>query len=206
MMDEIGLARMKFGKVKYGVRYIDNQDLYNLLRSYFPEFPLMRVRKLNLSLIEHSLAINKIRAVFTQTARIQIMNWWSEEYIRALPEERREGIPYRKNPDAIFWRKRKDGTQQKIFLEYERSLKNKNRYESIFQFYAAREDTKNKNVFYICEDEFIREKLKAIEKEFADKEKIKSTGRYFQFITLKDFNREMGPNNTPTKGEAHEGI
>ncbi len=158
---------------------------------------------MNLALIEHSLNMNHIQFIFTQTNKIKIIQWWSEEYIRAMPEEQRGWIIQKKVPDAIFWRLRKDGTKQKIFLECERSLKNKNRYEDIFQFYAKRHDVQKKNVIYICKDEFIRDKLNVIEKELAKSGKIESAGRYFQFITLSDFYKEMEINK-PKKGATHE--
>ncbi|HOY09017.1 MAG TPA: hypothetical protein PLB05_02950 [Candidatus Omnitrophota bacterium] len=189
-MTQVGITHQKFGSVKHGLWFIDKPELFALLRRYYRDIPKFKVRGMRLLLkVPHSLGVNHIRIGFEKSSKIKVVDWWSEEYIRALPPGKRDGITAHKIPDAIFWHQRKDGTHSKFFLEYERSLKAPHRYGKIFQFYDKRVDVKNKNVIYVCETEFVRDKLIAIEQALAKGGKIKGTGLNFTFITLDEFNR-----------------
>ena len=109
-----------------------------------------------------------------------------------------------KIPDAIFWRKRKDGNQQKFFLELERSLKSKDRYEEILSTYANREDVEGKNVVYICKDESIKNELMTVEESLVKRGKIEGVNLYFQFITLEDFYKSYPVPNLLQGDDHHE--
>ena len=189
-MPQMRITHQKFGSLKYGLWFIEKQELFAVLREYYRDIPKFKVRGMRLLLkVPHSLGVNHIRIVFEKSSKINVTDWWSEEYIRALPPGKRDGITAHKIPDAIFWHQRKDGTYKKFFLEYERSLKAPQRYGKIFRFYDKRSDVNNKNVIYICETEFIRDKLITIEKVLAKGGKIKGKGLNFTFITLDEFNK-----------------
>ena len=183
-MHELGIAHMKYREIPNGIWYIDDPKLYETLKSYFPALPPFEVRPVILHHVDHSLELNRIRTAFTKNNLVTIDEWWSENHIRALPES---GFASGKIPDAIFWRRRKDGTHQKLFLECERTFKSKERYEDIFRAYAKREDVKDRNVLYLCQTPTIREDLQAIEQKLADTGKLEGAGLYFQFVTLESF-------------------
>lgn len=198
-LHKLKIGHAKFGNIKHGVWYIDRQELFDLLITYFPNLPSFEVKPLLLYLIPHNLEINRIRIALEKNSHIAIDQWWSERFIRALPSPLGEGIANSKIPDAIFWRRRTDGTKQKFFLEYERTLKNKDRYEEIFRSYVRRHDVENKNVIYICENDFIREELTQVEVKLAKAGKLGGTGLYFQFVTLENFYKAYS--NNPIKEE-----
>ncbi|MCA9406741.1 MAG: hypothetical protein KC684_09395 [Candidatus Omnitrophica bacterium] len=185
-----GVTQQRYGGIRFGIWFIAEKDLFERLRVYYPDIPRFKVRgeKL-LSKVPHSLKINKLRTILEKADKINVVDWWSEEYIRSLPVHKKDGLTTHKVPDAIFWRQRKDGSRQKYFLEYERSLKAPGRYGKIFQFYAKRKDVKDRNVVYICETEQIRDKLVKIENELVKGGKLKATDLYFSFIALEEFNR-----------------
>ena len=195
-LHDCGLAHTKYGEIKHGLWYIQNPKLFNeIKRYYFPYIPSFYVRKLHLHLVDHALELNRIRTTLEQTNRIMLDQWWSEGYIRALPASLgSDGVA--KIPDAIFYRRRTDGSKQIFFLEYERTLKNKERYRDIFRFYAKRKDVKNKNVIYLRQDEFIKEQLEEVEARFAKTSELDGAGLYFQFIALDDFYKTYSTNNT----------
>jgi hypothetical protein len=199
-LHQLKIAHTKFGNIKHGVWYIDKPELFDLLKTYFPNIPAFEVKPLLLYQVPHNLEINRIRIALEKASHIAIDQWWSERFIRALPSPIGGGIAAKNIPDAIFWRRRTDGTKQKFFLEYERTLKNKNRYEEIFCSYAKREDVSHKNVIYICENDFIREELVRVEAKLAKAGKLSGTGIYFQFVTLENFYKTYS-NNPPNKEE-----
>ncbi len=194
---DCGIAHTKYRNLKQGIWYIENPALFNEIRNfYFPYLPTFQVGKLRLYLVEHSLELNRIRLTLEQTNQIIINEWWSENYIRALPSllgSRK--IAKDKIPDAIFWRQRTDATKQIFFLEYERSPKNTERYRNIFRFYSKLEGVKNRNVIYLCQDASLKEKLEELETRFAKTGELDGAGLYFQFITLEDFYKIYSANN-----------
>ncbi len=198
-LHQLKIGHVKFGHIKHGVWYIDKPELFDLLKTYFPNIPTFEVKPLLLYQVPHNLEINRIRITLEKTQQIAIEEWWSERFIRALPSPLRGKIANSKIPDAIFWRRRTDGTRQKFFLEYERTLKNKDRYEEIFRSYSQREEVDNKNVIYICENDFIREELKQVEEKLAKAGKLAGAGLYFQFVTLENFYKTYSK-----KEEGHE--
>lgn len=187
----------KYGNIKHGVWHISEPSSFDLIKSYYPDFPSLEVRPLLFHLVAHSLEINRIRTALEKSNQIVIDRWWPENFIRASSQG--ETIAFKKIPDAIFWRRRTDGTKQKFFLEYERTLKNKNRYEEIFCSYAKREDVSHKNVIYICGNEFIRKELLEVEEKLAKAGKLSGAGFYFQFVTLENFYKTYS--NNPTNKE-----
>ena len=203
-MHELGIAHMKYREIPNGIWYIDDPKLYETLKSYFPALPPFEVRPVILHHVDHSLELNRIRTAFTKNNLVTIDEWWSENYIRALPES---GFTSGKIPDAIFWRRRKDGTRQKLFLECERTFKSKERYEDIFRTYARREDVKDRNVLYLCQTPTIREDLQAIEQKLADTGKLEGAGLYFQFVTLESFYKayEQQPIKEPSCQSSNNG-
>lgn len=189
-MSNLGIEHQKYGGIKYGIWFIKDRSLFELLRKYYPGLQRYKVRGENLLFkVPHSFGMNYLRTVLERSDKIVIVEWWSEEFIRSLPVYKRDGLTAHKVPDAIFWRKRKDETRQKFFLEYERSMKAPVRYGRILQFYAKRHDVENKNVIYICETDQIRNKLIKIEQELVKGGKLKATGLFFNFITMDEFNQ-----------------
>ncbi|MBP9854902.1 MAG: replication-relaxation family protein [Candidatus Omnitrophica bacterium] len=184
---QIGASHIKYGKLPNGVWYVNDSKSIELLKAYHRDFPWLCTRRIPLHFIPHALGINRIRIILEQTPCFKIDAWWSETYIRALTPRMRFGISLAKIPDAIFWRLRSDGSRQKFFLEYERTLKSKSRYLELFQYYANRNDVINRNVLYICENETIKEELERIEEFLVKSGKLESSGLYFQFITLDGF-------------------
>jgi hypothetical protein len=186
-MHQLGIAHKSYPGIQNGVWYVDKQDLYGLLHKYFPNLPRFYVRPIYHDRIPHYLELNCIRSTFEKSVKFEIDQWWSEQYIRSLPPGERFSFSDTKIPDAIFWRKRQNGTLQKYFLEYERTSKSKERYESILCSYAKRQDTRSRNVIYICQTPYIRERLVEIENKLARSGKIDRAGICFQFITLEGF-------------------
>ncbi len=197
----LGLAHTKFGHIPHGVWYVDNQKLLHQLKTYFPSLPDMQVRKVHLYLIPHTLGMNSIRIILENTPEINIVEWWSERHLQALQNGRRMGFSLHRMPDALFWRKRSDGTRQMFFVEYERTLKSPSRYRDLFQFYANRDDVLKRNVLYICENDILRSELEKIERSLVSAGKLESAGLYFQFITLEDFFARYSSNNRKTEEE-----
>jgi len=190
MMNELGITHQQYGGFKYGIWFVEDRKSFEMLKPYYNDIPNFKVRGTSLlTKVAHSLGINHIRIVLENSENIRVVKWWSEEYLRALPPFRRDGISMHKIPDAIFWHLRKDGSKQKFFLEYERSLKAPKRYAAIFQFYDKRHDVKNNNVIYICETDSIKVKLQKIENELTKGGKIKGSGLNFKFVTLDEFNK-----------------
>lgn len=196
-MHELGIAHMKYREVPNGIWYINDPKLYELLKSYFPALPAFDVRPVVLHHVDHSLELNRIRTALTKTDLVIIDEWWSENHIKALPNS---DFASGKIPDAIFWRRRQDGSHQKLFLELERTLKNKDRYEDIFRGYAMREDVRDGNVIYLCGTPIIKEELLAIEKKLVAAGKLEGTGLSFQFVTLESFYKTY--NYQPKKKES----
>jgi len=184
---DLGVAHIRYRNVYGGLWYIDNPKLFELLGTYYPKLPAFEVTPIYDHYILHYLELNRIRSVFEHSRQIIIDEWWSEHYMRALPPALRVKVSNPKIPDAVFWRKKPDGTRQQFFLEYERSLKNKERYEEIFSIYARHPDIQNNNVIYLCDTPDIREELLAIEQRMARTGKFDKAGLCFQFFTLENF-------------------
>lgn len=203
-MHQLGVTHRQYPGIQNGVWYIDKPQLYELLRSYFPNLPRFYVRPVFHDQIPHYLELNRIRTTFERSSKFIIDQWWSEQYIRSLPPEERSYFSNTKIPDAIFWRKRQDGSLQKYFLEFERSSKAKDRYETIFCSYAKREDARKRNVIYICLTPLIRERLVNIETKLARAGKLERAGVCFQFITLEGFYNSYAVNQLNREEQHNE--
>ncbi len=186
-MHQLGVAHIYHPGIQHGVWFINKSQLHDLLNSYFPDLPQFNVRPVYHYQIPHYLELNRIRTTFEHSKEIIIDEWWSERYILALPAVIRRRFSNSKLSDAIFWRKKSDGSRQKYFLEYERTLKSKDRYEEIFNSYTKREDVQDRNVIYICQTPAIREELISIETKLGRNGKLARAGSCFRFITLEGF-------------------
>ena len=192
-MFRMGITQMKYGGIKHGIWFITDKRLFEKLRIYYPDLPKYKVRGVSLlTKVPHSLELNKLRTVLEHTDKLDVAEWWSEEYIRALPDQKKDGLTAHKVPDAMFWRRRKDGSWQKYYFEYERSMKSPARYERILQFYAKRQDVKNRNVIYVCEYESIRDKLIRVEHSLVKGGRLNLAGEYFNYILKSDFMKTYG--------------
>jgi len=201
-MNDLGITHQPYGGYKYGVWFIEDKKVFERLKPFYDDIPSFKVRGKSLLVkVQHSLGMNHIRAVLKNSEKIRIVKWWSEECLRALPVFSRDGISMHKIPDAIFWHLRKDGSKQKFFLEYERSLKAPKRYSQIFQFYDKRHDVKNNNVIYICETDFIKMKLERIESDLVKGGKLKGSGVNFNFVTLDEFNKAYALSEKGANGD-----
>ena len=199
-LHKLGVSHTQYPGIRHGIWFINKPELYSLLSNYFPHLPAFQVRPIPLHLVLHYLELNRIRTALQKSNQFVIDEWWSETYIRALPFVVRSRISGIKIPDAIFWRRRKDGGRRQFFLEYERTLKNKERYKEIFCSYAKRQGVEGRNVLYICSTEAIREELLAIEARLAQMGKLEGRGLHFQFVTLESFYKTYG--DPQTKKEA----
>ena len=189
---KLGVVQLHYPGIKHGVWFINKPELYELLSCYFPDLPLLQVRSFQFTHILHNLELNRIRTAVEKSKQIVIDEWWSENYIHALSPALSSEASSPNIPDAIFWRKRLDGSRQQFFLEYERTLKNRDRYEDIFSSYVKREGVGNRNVIYICLTPYIRKALLSIEARMAQTGKLEGTGLYFQFVTLESFYKTYG--------------
>jgi hypothetical protein len=194
-MHQLGISHMKYRKESHGIWFIENLKLYELLASYYPGYPVLDVEPVFDNHIPHYLELNNIRIALEQTNQIAIDEWWSERYIRALPESLKGGFSGANCPDAIFWRKLPDGSREKYFLEYERNLKNRDRYIDIFGAYSKRQDVYNRNVIYLCHTHKIRRNLITIEHNLAQTGHIEAEGMHFQFVELESFYQSHRSNN-----------
>ena len=184
---DMGVSHLRYysPEVKNGVWYIGKQDLYNYLGTWYEDFFYMRTRTPLVHLIPHYLELNHIRTVLERDSGFNIDKWLSDSLLRFMPVYVREEYCSAKIPDAIFFRTRKDGSQKKFFLEYERSLKNTERYKEIFKTYIECEDITEKSVLYICHTPRIRSKLEAIHEHQTRYSYGESD--YFQFLNLEAF-------------------
>ena len=191
-MSELKIAHVKYGTVKNGVWFIDRQELLESLKNYYPNLPGFSARKIKLHEVPHSLGINHIRLTFEKSSNVEISNWYSEPYLRALESYERDGLSLKKLPDAVFFRKGKNSAVKKHFLEYERTLKSKERYEDIFTTYVKREDTEKGSVLYICEHALLKSRilqmLQSI-KENCERQGIRFRHDIFRFETIEEFNQ-----------------
>ena len=189
---KLGVGQIRYPGIKHGIWYINKPELYKLLNCYYPSLPLYEIRPVPAPQYQHYLEINRIRTAIQKSAQITIDEWWSEHYIRAVTPVWRNRAGNSVIPDAIFWRKRPDGTRQQFFLEYERSIKNKERYEDILCSYAKREGVQNRNVLYICQTPTIRKELLSVEERLAQVGKLEGIDIFFQFVTLESFYKTYG--------------
>ncbi|MDP8213064.1 MAG: hypothetical protein P9X22_07250 [Candidatus Zapsychrus exili] len=179
-----GLKCFKLG-VK-SVWFIDNPDIYALIQRFYPDFPQFKLQKVNYGQVEHDLCLAKIRHAFMKKVEFNIVRWCSEYYLRALPVSARFEISYKRIPDAIFF-SREERRIKKYFVEYERSLKNRERYQRVFRYYANRADIEEGNILYICRDEHILKELrKIIESTFGGGALLNQGGRYFKLLKYDD--------------------
>lgn len=192
---KLGVSHLKYGKIPHGIWFVGRPELIGLLKSYYRDLPLFPTRRVHLHLVPHSLGMNRIRTILEKSQNIMVSNWWSEHYIRSLAPDMRFGILLSKIPDAIFWRSRNDSSQQKFFLEYERTLKSKARYIDLFRYYANRQDVQNRNVIYICENDTIKAELEKIEQFLVKTGRLENVGICFQFITFENFCQQYAINN-----------
>ena len=131
--------------------------------------------------------MNKIRHSLLNGGKFNIQSWYSEYSLRAMPISVR-GFSYTKIPDAIFFRRLEGGSQQKYFIEYERSLKNRERYRNILKFYANRKDVSRGSVLFICQNKYIQNELLKIRKEVFSKGIFNDVEEIFQFINYEECN------------------
>ena len=186
-MHQLGISQMRYRHEKHGIWFIENPKLYELLSSYYPGYPLLDVEPVFDNHIPHYLELNRIRIALEQTNQITLDEWWSERFIRALPKSLKDGFNWTNCPDAIFWRKLPDGGRQKYFIEYERNLKNRDRYLKIFASYCRRQDVYDSNVIYLCHTSAIRRNLITIEHKLAQTGQLQTEGMHFQFVELESF-------------------
>lgn len=187
MMYQIGLTRLKYNKAKHGVWCVQEPRLLDCVHRYFPELPRFLIREKSYYQIAHCLGLNLIRRNYEQTDKLKIVDWWSEELIRALPAKRRQDIDLRWCPDAVFWRLRKGKVAQKVFIEYERTYKNIRRYSMILGAYEKRKDIAPKSVLYICENEKVLKPLVRAYQKLLERGQLRKDD-LFQFTTIKDIN------------------
>ena len=200
---EMGVAHLRYysPNVKTGVWYIDKQQLYDLVGIWFPELCYFKVRSLLVHLIPHSLELNRIRTVLEHYSGFTIIQWYSESFIRSLPDcDLRDDYSVPKVPDAIFWHKREDGTERKFFLEYERTLKSTERYVEIFRGYTKREDVQKGSIIYICQTPEIRKKLIYI----AERKAPGGGDHYFQFVSTQRLYEKYPIKTVKEEEKVHE--
>ena len=180
---QFGLSRFSFPAVVGGVWHIANPQIYQELEQVFPKEPLYKSTDIHFNEIYHALGMNKIRHSLLNGGKLSIKSWYSEYSLRAMPISVR-GFSYTKIPDAIFFRSLEDGKQQKCFVEYERSLKNRERYRNIFKFYANRKDVSRGSVLFICQNKYIQNELLKIRKEVFSKGIFNDVEEIFKIINL----------------------
>jgi hypothetical protein len=185
-MHQLGISHKPYPGIKYGIWYIEKPHLYELLKTYFPDYPKFLVRPVFYDKVPHFLGLNCIRTAFECSPDCNVERWWSEQYIRSLFPEERYSFSDSKIPDAIFWKRKKDGNLQKYYLEFERSLKSKKRYINIFRHYSKMPDITKGGVIYVCLTEIIRNKLKKIVKEEFGRGVINHLEEVFQFIDYQE--------------------
>ncbi len=185
MMHQLGLGHQSYGNITHGIWYVRDKASFKLVRKYYPELPNFKLHRQYPAFVEHSIGMNMIRHILENDDSLNIVKWLSEECVRSIPKLVRQDLIFGHYPDAIFWRQRKSGAAQKVFVEYERSLKNKRRYVTIFRRYAGMTDIESKSVIYICDSEDIRKYLIRITKEMQAFGKLKNT-RVFQFTRMED--------------------
>jgi len=185
-MHQLGVAHRPYPGIQNGIWFIDKPELFELLKSYFPDYPRFSVRPVFHDLVQHYLGINSIRTTFERSPRFQIEQWWSEQYIRSLSPEERFSFSNSKIPDAIFAKRKKDGNLQKYYLEFERSEKSKPRYIDILRQYAKMPDISKGSIIYICLTDIIRKKIKRIVKEEFGRGVINHLEEIFQFIDYQE--------------------
>ncbi len=205
-MHQLGISHMKYRHIEHGVWFIEKQKLYDLLASYIPGFPIIETPTVADHHIPHYLELNRIRTTLEQTRQITLDEWWSEHYIKALPKSFKEGFNSNNLPDAIFWRKLADGSRQKFFLEYERSIKSKERYGDIFRNYIKRTDVQNHNVIYLCHTPTIRQHLIFVERALVKTGELGAADVHFQFVDLQSFYQSHHSSKQEVLHEAHQAV
>ncbi|MBU1862479.1 MAG: hypothetical protein KKH94_02305 [Candidatus Omnitrophica bacterium] len=192
-MSELKISHVKYGSIKNGVWYVDRQELLNRLQSYYMKMPDFQPRKIRLHEVPHALQMNHIRLMLEKSKEANVVAWQSEAYIRALPPYQRNGFGVKKMPDAIFFRGSNDGgAAKKYFLEYERTLKNKERYTDIWGHYMKRIDVTRKSVLYICENALCKARLLQMMQSIQEREEKKGgefRSEIFRFETIDEFNQ-----------------
>ncbi len=205
LLYKFGVKQVQYPGVKHGVWFIAKPELYDLINCHFPDLPALQLSNIPAPQFLHYLEINRIRVTLENSPKITVDEWWSENHIRALEQSHFLDTDDSNVPDAIFWRKRQDGNRKMFFLEYERTLKNRERYEGIFCSYAKREGVDKRNVIYICQTLYIWKVLINIEARLVKAGKLSGTGSFFQFVTLEGFYRAYGIDQS-NQEEDHEDI
>jgi len=178
---QFGLSRFSFPAVNGGVWHIAKPEIFQELEQLFPQEPIYKSIQINFNEVYHCLGMNKIRHTLLNGRRVNIQSWYSEYQLRALPFSSRS-FSYSKIPDAIFMRLLEDSTSQKCFVEYERSLKSRERYRSILKSYSYRKDVSKGSVLFICQNQYIRNELLTVRKEVFSKGIFNEQEEIFQFI------------------------
>ena len=178
---QFGLCRFSFPAVSGGVWHIANPQIYQELEQHFPQEPIHKSVDIHVNEVLHALGMNKIRHALTTDTNVNVKSWHSEYHLRALPSSSR-GFSYTKIPDAIFLRQRQDGSLQKCFVEYERSLKSRERYRNIFKSYANRTDVTKGSVLFICQNQHIQNELLRTRKEVFSKGILNDQEEMFHLI------------------------
>jgi len=181
---QFGLSRFSFPAVVGGVWHIANPQIYQELEQVFPQEPIYKSTEINFNDVYHCLGMNKIRHALLNGGKLNIQKWYSEYQLRALPLSSR-GFSFTKIPDAIFIRKLEDGGSQKCFVEYERSLKSRERCRNVLKSYSYRKDVTKGSVLFICQNQHIQNELLRVRKEVVSKGIFNEREELFQFI---DFN------------------
>ena len=154
----LNLAHIKFADISYGgVWKVGDNQSFRLIRRYYPQMPVLKLRRFTMPELEHCLRVNDIRILLENTSRFRVKDWQSEECIRATSVHLRD-FPYNKIPDAVFKVDFGDDVLPQ-YLEYERSFKNLNRYKKIFGFYDSRPEISHGQVLYVCEQAKVKTKL-----------------------------------------------
>lgn len=197
-LHESGLSNFNYSKLKLGIWYLSKPESLDLIQYHYPELPHFGIHSLGFYVIDHALELNRIRLTLEESKQITITQWLSENHIRALASSgmRINGAC----ADAVFYRQRADRTQQKFFLEYEKTFKNIDRYKRIFRAYSRREDVKDRNVIYICKTPLIKQNLEYLELKMAKTGELEGAGLFFQFILLDEFYRTY---NNPKQEEGN---
>lgn len=198
---QFGLSRFSFPAVPGGVWHIANPAIFQELEQIFPQEPLYKSTDIHFNEIYHALGMNKIRLSLLNGGKFIIQSWYSEYSLRAMPISVR-GFSYTKIPDTIFFKRLESGGQQKCFVEFERSLKNRERYRNIFKFYANRKDVSRGSVLFICRNKHIQNELLKIRKEVFSKGIFNDVEEIFQFINYDELTAsiEEGSVNEQSNG------
>lgn len=177
-----GLSRVSYGAIKHGIWYVSDPKVYSLVRQYYPRLPFIRPVEIHPNEISHALGMNDIRYAIEHNPDFHVVEWLSEFHLRALPPQARFQLSYQTLPDAIFFNREANGSLKKYFIEFERSLKNRDRYRKIIRFYSKRPDVTAGSVLYISPEDYILNEIRKVEQEVLGGGVINEAGKFFRFI------------------------